>query len=78
MTTLLTIENYRGNRIVFNSKKNRFEGKKGAKVIHHHTTVALLKNIIDSWENNVECSRQIDNVKLTSSPNPNVRHKGIH
>lgn len=66
-------QTYKGYTIRFSEKKNRFEAKKGRKMLTFCASEESLKRSIDSWVRNIECSRRIDATPQGKSPNPNVR-----
>lgn len=66
---------YRGYTVRYSEKKQRFEGKKGNRIIFTNKEEKWLKKSIDSWLANVECSKRIAAIPQGKSPNPNVIRK---
>lgn len=71
-TATFAPEYYKGYKISFSVKTNKFRARYGRKVLTSHADLHILKLSIDAWVDNKELSAKIDATPAGKSPNPNA------
>ncbi len=72
MTITFAPEAYKGYKISFSAKKNRYVARYGRKTLTSNPDLHTLKRSIDAWISNKELSDRIDAMPAGKSPNPNA------